>query len=167
MFYNFRTCYNTVSNMRRYEHKCHFKIIIFYSIYSLFSQYLIQRFLSLLTVFSLSNPCSFSLSSSDHSPSPSNQRYGSLTDQRYAITSLSDILIALSPRRSRVCGFVPMVNVDVGLCRWWVWDVGLFGLVDVGLCRSFWLFVLVDVGLCWWWLLVLLRQWLLCCCCCC
>lgn len=29
--------------------------------------------------------------------------------------------------------------VDVGLCRRWVWDVGLFGLVDVVLCRSLWL----------------------------
>ena len=53
MFYNFRTCYSTVSNMRRYGHKCHFRKIIFYSTFSLFSQYLIQCFLSLLTVFSL------------------------------------------------------------------------------------------------------------------
>ena len=60
MFYNFRTCYSTVSNMRRYGHKCHFRIIIFYSTFSLSSQYLIQRFLSLLIVFSLSNPCSLS-----------------------------------------------------------------------------------------------------------
>ena len=53
-------------------------------------------------------------------------------------TSLSGILIALSPRRSRnhrsrhrrsrVCGFVPMdVDVDVG---WWMW------IWDMGLCRS-------------------------------
>ena len=27
------------------------------------------------------------------------------------------------------CGFVPVM--DVGLCRWWVWDVGLFGLVSL------------------------------------
>ena len=56
--------------------------------------------------------------------------------------------------------------VDVGLCWCWVWDVGLFGLVDVGLCRSLWLcfilffffeVALVDVGLCRWWLSVLLR----------
>ena len=48
--------------------------------------------------------------------------------------------------------------------------MGLFGLVDVGLCRSLWLcfififffeVALVDVGLCRWWLSVLLRQWLL------
>ena len=60
------------------------------------------------------------------------------------------------------CGFVPVM--DVGLCQWWVWDVGLFGLVDVGLCRSlclclfiyFFELALVDVGLCRWWLSVLL-----------
>ena len=53
MFYNFRTCYSTVSNMRQYGHKCHFQKIVFYSTFSLSSQYLIQCFLSLLTVFSL------------------------------------------------------------------------------------------------------------------
>ena len=60
MFYNFATCYNTVSNMRRYGHKCQIKILIFYSTFSLSSQYLIQHFLSLLTDLSLSNPCSLS-----------------------------------------------------------------------------------------------------------
>ena len=54
--------------------------------------------------------------------------------------------------------------VDMGLCRWWVWDVGL--------CQSLWLLLLlffffflevalVDVGLCRWWPSVLLQQWLL------
>ena len=138
MFYNFRTCYSTVSNMRRYGHKCHFRIIIFSSTFSLSSQYLIQRFLSLFIVFSLSNPCSLSLSSSNHSPSPSTQRYGGLTDKAvesfyvchrstvwwphrsmvcHYSTTLSGILIALSPRRSR------HINLGfVGLCRWmWMW----------------------------------------------
>ena len=51
--------------------------------------------------------------------------------------------------------------MDVGLCQWWVWDVGLFDFVDlvcgfvnvVGCCRVFFFFfffnvALVDVGLC-------------------
>ena len=55
--------------------------------------------------------------------------------------------------------------MDVGLCQWWVWDVGLFDFVDlvcgfvnvVGCCRVFIFFLffifyfkvaLVDVGLC-------------------
>ena len=67
MFYNFRTYYSTVSNMRRYGHKCHFRILIFYSTFYLSSQYLIQRFLSLLTDFSL-QPM-FSLSFFFRSPS--------------------------------------------------------------------------------------------------
>ena len=54
MFYNFRTCYSTVSNMRRYGHKCHFRKIIFYSTFSLTSQYLIQCFLSPSTSLALS-----------------------------------------------------------------------------------------------------------------
>ena len=145
MFYNFRTCYSTVSNMRRYRHKCHFRKIIFYSTFSLSSQYLIQCFLSLLTVFSLSDPCSLPLSSSDHLPYPQNngtvtspikppitdhppslshrstyaivQRYSGLIDQRYAIvlhlaTPISQSPI--SPRRSRVCGFVPVVGLGCG-----------------------------------------------------
>ena len=120
MFYNFRICYSTVSNMKRYGHKCHFKILVFYSTFSLSSQYLIQRFLSLRPMFS---PSFFFRSP----PSPSKQRYGSLTDQ------------AANHR----CGFVPMVDVDVSLCRWWiwVWDVGLFGLVNVGL----WHFVPISL----------------------
>ena len=40
------------------------------------------------------------------------------------------------------------VSVDVGLCQWWVWDVGLFDFVDlvcgfvnvVGCCRVFFFF---------------------------
>ena len=174
MFYNFRTCYSTVSNIRWYEHKCHFRKIVFYSTFSLSSQYLIQCFLSLLTVFTLSDPCSLPLSFSDHLPHPQNngmatspikppitnhppspshrsmyaivEWYDGLTDQRYAI--VLRLCIAFSSPISSLwvcvggCGFVPVV--DVGLCRWWVWDVGLFGLVNVGLCRSLWLcFVLV------------------------
>ena len=61
MFYNFRTCYSTVSNMRQYGHKCHFQKIVFYSTFSLSSQYLIQCFLSLLTIFSLRLHLSLSL----------------------------------------------------------------------------------------------------------
>ena len=47
--------------------------------------------------------------------------------------------------------------MDVGLCQWWVWDVGLFDFVDlvcgfvnvVGCCRVFFFKVaLMDVGLC-------------------
>ena len=50
------------------------------------------------------------------------------------------------------CGFVPVVVV--GLCLWWVWDVGLFGLVNVGLCRSLWLwFFFFFFFLRWrWWM---------------
>ena len=73
-------CYNTISNMRRCGHKCQTKQLIFYSTFSLSSQYFIQRFLSLLTDLSLSNPCSPSLSSSDQIPSPSNQRYSGVMD---------------------------------------------------------------------------------------
>ena len=54
MFYNFRTCYSTVSNMRQYGHKYHFKITIFYSTF----------FLSPLifnSTFSLSSHCLLSL----------------------------------------------------------------------------------------------------------
>ena len=46
--------------MRWYGHKCQIKILIFYSTFSLSSQYLIQRFLSLLIDLSLSSPCSLS-----------------------------------------------------------------------------------------------------------
>ena len=66
--------------MRRYRHKCLTKQLIFYSTFSLSSQYFIQCFLSLLTDLSLSNPCSPSLSSLDQIPSPSNQRYGGVVD---------------------------------------------------------------------------------------
>ena len=64
-------CYSTVSNMRRYGYKCQTKQLIFYSTFSLSSQYFIQHFLSLLTDLSFSNPCSLSLSSLDQIPSPS------------------------------------------------------------------------------------------------
>ena len=112
-----------------------------FNLFSLSSQYLIQHFLSLLTVSSLSNPCSLSLSSSNHPPSPSKQQYGGLTDQavssfyvrhhstlrwphrstvHHRSTSLFGILITLSPRwsrnrRSQIFGFmlVPVVDVDV------------------------------------------------------
>ena len=66
--------------MRWYGHKCQTKQLIFYSTFSLSSQYFIQRFLSLLIDLSLSNPCSPSLSFSDQIPSPSNQRYGGVVD---------------------------------------------------------------------------------------
>ena len=46
--------------MRWYGHKCRIIILIFYSTFSLSSQYLIQRFLSLLIDLSLSSPCSLS-----------------------------------------------------------------------------------------------------------
>ena len=62
---------STVPNMERYGHKCQIKQIIFYSTFSLSSQYFIQLFLSLLTNLSLSNPCSLSLSSSNQITSPS------------------------------------------------------------------------------------------------
>ena len=57
------------------------------------------------------------------------------------------------------CGFVPMVDVrwwygfvpmmDVGLCRWWVWDVGLFGLLSLVVFFFFFFWVaLVAVSVC-------------------
>ena len=137
--------------MRRYKHKCQIKILIFYSTFSLSSQYLIQLFLSLLTVFSLRpmfSPSFFFRSS----PSRSKQRYGGLTDQaadhwspsltissfyvrhcstvrwphrsmvRHRSTSLFGILIALSPRRSRNHWSRHIDLGFVGLCRWmWMW----------------------------------------------
>ena len=155
MFYNFRTCYRTISNMRRYGHKCHFRIIIFYSTFSLSSQYLIQRFLSLLTVFSLSSRCSLSLSSSDHPPSTSNQqqsshqslikpshrstyaivqRYGGLTDQSHAII-LRLCLAFSSPSRHANLAITDLAMPISGLCWWmwmwmWMW-VGGCGFVQV------------------------------------
>ena len=175
MFYNFRTCYSTVSNMRQYGHKCHFRKIVFYSTFSLSSQYLIQRFLSLFTVFSPSDPCSLPLSSSDHLPHPQNngmvaspikssitdhppspshrstyaivQRYGSLIDQRYAIVLHLCLAFSspISPRRS--CN-----------CRSRHANLAIVDLEFVGLCRWIWVcasgygFVpVVDVGLCRWW----------------
>ena len=147
MFYNFRTCYITVSNMRRYGHKCHFRIIIFYSTFSLSSQYLIQRFLSLLIVFSLSNPCSLScffrspfltLKSTVQWPHRSSccHRF-SFEDSIAVDLKMPSFYVSVAfslPSLHADLGFVSMVDMDVGLCRWWVWDVGLFGLVDVGLC---------------------------------
>ena len=65
------------------------------------------------------------------------------------------------------CTFVPVDVglfdlVDVSLCWWWVWDVGLWmWWVAVDFFFFFFKVALVDVGLCRWWLLVLLRQWLL------
>ena len=40
------------------------------------------------------------------------------------------------------------VLVDVGLCRWWVWDVGLFDLVCgfvnvVGCCEYYFIYLLL------------------------
>ena len=52
--------YSTISNMRRDGYKCQTKILIFYSTFSPSSQYFIQRFFSLFTDLSLSNPCSLS-----------------------------------------------------------------------------------------------------------
>ena len=52
--------YSTISNMRRYGYKCQTKILIFYSTFYPSSQYFIQRFFSLFTYLSLSNPCSLS-----------------------------------------------------------------------------------------------------------
>ena len=51
-------------------------------------------------------------------------------------------------------GFVPVM--DVGLCRWWVWDVGLFGLVSLVVFFYFFEVALLDMGLCQWWQSVLL-----------
>ena len=59
------------------------------------------------------------------------------------------------------CGFM---SVDVGLCRWWVWDVGLFDLVDLG-CGFVWfgecVFVPISLVVCFffflrwrWWMWV-------------
>ena len=39
MSQNFETCYSTLSNMRAYGHKCHFNLIIFYSLFSLLSHH--------------------------------------------------------------------------------------------------------------------------------
>ena len=163
--------------MRWYGHKCHFRIIIFYLTFSPSSQYLIQRFLSLFSLFSLSpadvlfsfffRSLSLTLKSTaikllitDQAVFSFHVRHRSTvwrphrSTVRHSSTSLSGILIALSPRwsrnhrsrhrRSRVCGFV-LVDVDVG---WWMWvcadggfwDVALFGLVDVGLSWFLWLF---------------------------
>ena len=146
--------------MRRYGHKCHFKIIIFYSTFSLLSIFnstfslSSHCFLSLQPMISLSfffRSPSLTLKSTAIKPPITDQVVSSFyvrhrsTIRRphrstvlHHSTSLSGILIALSPRqsrnhrsrhrRSRVCGFVPMdVDVDVG---WWMW------IWDMGLCRS-------------------------------
>ena len=180
MFYNFRTCYSTVSNMRRYGQKCHFRIIIFYSIFSLSSQYLIQRFLSLQPMFSLS------LSSSDHPPSSLNQRYSGFTDQaadhrsshrphrssRRHCFSFEDSIIAdlktpsfyvsvwhsHRPLATPISGLWVCANGEcrcgfvpvVGLGCGFVWFGGC-GFVSI--CLVFFFFfevALVDVGLCRW-----------------
>ena len=41
MSQNFETCYITLSNMKAYGQKCHFGLIFFYSIFSLFSHHFI------------------------------------------------------------------------------------------------------------------------------
>ena len=153
MFYNFRTCYSTVSNMRWYGHKCHFRIIIFYSTFSLSS----HCFLSLQPMFSLSfffrSPF-VTLKSTAIKPPITDQASPikpPITDQvvslfyirhrstvwrphrsmvRHRSTSLSGILIALSP--SSISG----LWVCAGGCGCGLVDVGLFGSMDVGLCRS-------------------------------
>ena len=148
--------------MRRYGHKCHFKIIIFYSTFSLSSQYLIQRFLSLLIVFSLSSQWSLSLSSSDHPPLPSNQqqssrrsliksshrstyaivqRYDDLTDQQYSIIRRLCLAFSLPSRhadlnhrsRHRRSRVCGFVPMDVDV------DLG-YGFVPISLVVHFFFF---------------------------
>ena len=174
--------------MRRYGHKCHFKIIIFYSTFSLSSQYLIQHFLSLLIVFSLSSRWSLSLSSSDHPPSPSNQqqssrrsliksshrstyaivqRYDDLTDQQYSIILRLYLAFSL-PSRHADLAITDLAIADlgfVGLCRWmwmWMWVSGCgFGIwvcADLSSC-AFFLFLRWR-----WWMWVCVSDGCQCCC---
>ena len=52
--------------------------------------------------------------------------------------------------------------MDVGLCQWWVWDVGLFDFVDlvcgfvnvVGCCRVFFFFFFFFFLRWRWWMWV-------------
>ena len=174
--------------MRRYGHKCHFKIIIFYSTFSLSSQYLIQRFLSLLIVFSLSSRWSLSLSSSDHPPSPSNQqqssrrsliksshrstyaivqRYDDLTDQQYSIILRLCLAFSL-PSRHADLAITDLAIADlgfVGLCRWmwmWMWvggcGFGIWVCADLSSC-AFFLFLRWR-----WWMWVCVSDGCRCCC---
>ena len=185
MFYNFRTCYSTVSNMRRYGHKCHFRKIVFYSTFSLSSQYLIQCFLSLLNVFSLSDLCSLPLSSSDHLPHPQNKSTAassikpSITNhppspshcstyaiiQRYAIVlhlclAFSSPISGLWVCADGWCGFVPMDDVGLGCGFVWFGKCGflLISLVVFLFCFFFFFFR-------WrWWMWVCASGGCRCCC---
>ena len=170
--------------MRWYGHKCHFRIIIFYLTFSLSSQYLIQRFLSLQPMFSLSfffRSLSLTLKSTaikllitDQAVFSFHVRHRSTVWRshrsmvRHSSTSLSGILIAFSPRwsrnhrsrhrRSRVCGFV---LVDVG---WWMW-VCAGGGFGMWVCLVWWMWVCADLfGCLFWWMWVCAGGGCWCCC---
>ena len=127
-----------------------------FNLFSLSSQYLIQCFLSLLTVFSLSNPCSLSLSSLDHPPSPSNQRYNELIDQ--AANHWSSRLIILRTPSFNSKAALPINGTPSFYIFVWHSHRPFATLIlqsPISPHRSQVCgFVLVDVGLCWWWIWV-------------